>query len=444
MKAQDLTTLQTRWDRILGRLRSTFGDTAFQRWLKPIKIDGLSSEGILSLSVPTEFLENWVKDQYLSQIKDLWKMEDASIADVVIICKTVLSANDEADTPVSSPINDPDMDTDPRFTFNTFVVNKTNELAFTAAKRMSQGDTLFNPLFLHGGVGLGKTHLMHAIVADFRKNHPEKKVAYLSAEKFMYQFIRAIRDKDTMSFKEKFRTLDVLLVDDIQFIAGKATTQEEFFHTFNDLIDRKCQVVLTADKSPVYLDGIEERVKSRLGWGMVAEVHKTDYELRLGILQNKVELLETVIEKEILEYLALHITASVRELEGALNRLVAYASLVNKPIDMQMLPNVLHDILSSNNKRVTVEDIQKQVASHYNIKVSDMHSPRRSRDIARPRQMAIFLAKQLTQHSLPEIGRKFGGRDHTTIMHAVSRIESLIASDETIRQDMAILKQSLS
>ena len=440
----DLTTLSIRWERILGRLRSTFGDTAFKRWLKPIKVDNLSEDGILNLSVPTQFLENWVKDQYLSQIKDLWRMEDASIQDVKIICKNSLSANDVADTSIVADTSEHEFITDPRFTFDTFVVNKTNELAFTASKRMAQGEPLFNPLFLHGGVGLGKTHLMQAIVTELRKNYPHKKVAYLSAEKFMYQFIRAIRDQDTMSFKDKFRNLDVLLVDDIQFIAGKATTQEEFFHTFNDLIDRKCQVVLTADKSPVYLDGIEERVKSRMGWGMVAEVHTTDYELRLGILQSKVENLDTIIENEILEFLALRITSSVRELEGALNRLVAYASLIDISINMEMVQGVLQDILNANNKRVTVEDIQKQVARHYNIKVSDMHSTRRSRNIARPRQMAIFLAKQLTQHSLPEIGRKFGGRDHSTIIHAVNRIEGLIETDNSIRQDMDILKKTLS
>ncbi len=447
MDNKELSTLIMRWERILGRLRLTFGDTAFKRWLKPISVHELDKQNTLFLSVPTEFLEKWVKDQYLTQISELWKLEDATIREVKIVCKQVISANDVADTPITTIDSSKDKEelhTDSRFTFDTFVVNKTNELAFTAAKRMTSGEPLFNPLFLHGGVGLGKTHLMQAIVTDIRKKHPEKSVEYLSAEKFMYQFIRAIRDQDTMSFKEKFRGLDVLLVDDIQFIAGKPTTQEEFFHTFNDLIDRNCQVILAADKSPVYLDGIEERVKSRLGWGMVAEVHKTDYELRLGILQKKVKNLKVDLSKEILEYLAMSITSSVRELEGALNRLVAYASLIAQPMDMQMVQNVLQDILNSNNKIITVEDIQKKVAGHYNIKVSDMHSPRRSRDVARPRQIAIFLAKQLTHHSLPEIGRKFGGRDHTTIIHAVNRIENLLEADESIRQDMQILKQSLN
>ncbi len=381
-------------------------------------------------------------EKYITSIKRLWRAEDSTIDDVTITYRQPISNNDEVDSPVVAKIDTNNL-IDPRFTFNTFVVNKTNELAFEAAKRVAQGRAIFNPLFLFGGVGLGKTHLLQAIVADIRKNNPEKNVVYLSAEKFMYKFVRALRDKNAVAFKEEFRSADVLLVDDIQFIADKTATQEEFFHTFNDLIDQNCHIILSADKSPVYLSGVEERIKSRMGWGMVAEVHKTDFELRLGILQTKLEKIDFKIDKEILEFLSLKITSNVRELEGALNRLIAHSTLIGKPLDMALSKEILKDILNVNSRCVTIEEIQKKVAKYYNIKMSDMHSPRRSRDVARPRQMAIFLAKILTQASLPEIGRKFGGRDHTTVIHAVKRIKELASQDTELASELEALKTML-
>ena len=301
----------------------------------------------------------------------------------------------------------------------------------------------YNPLFLYGAVGLGKTHLMHAIAWHIRAQSPERRVAYLSAEKFMYQFIRALRYHNTMAFKDRFRSVDVLMIDDVQFINGKESTQEEFFHTFNALVDNNRQVIVSADKSPSDLEGMEERLRSRLGWGLVADIHATSYELRLSILQSKADALGIQIPDKVMEFLAHKITSNVRELEGALNRVVAHATLVGRDITLETTQDVLRDLLRANERRVTIEEIQKRVAEHFNIRISDMHSARRSRAVARPRQVAMFLAKQLTARSLPEIGRKFGGRDHTTVMHAVKRVDELRQSDSNFAEDVELLKLML-
>jgi chromosomal replication initiator protein len=333
---------------------------------------------------------------------------------------------------------------DARYTFENFIVGKPNELAYAAARRVAESDTIFfNPLFLYGGVGLGKTHLMHGIAWHIHQHRPNRKVIYMSAEKFMYQFVRALRLKDIISFREQFRSVDVLMIDDVQFISGKDSTQEEFFHTFNALVDQKKQIVLSADKSPSDLQGIEERMSSRLGWGLVADIHPTTYELRLGILQSKAEKLSHTIPQDVIEFLAHKITSNIRELEGALNRIVAHASLVGTIITLDMVQNVLRDLLRANERYVTVEEIQRQVADYYNVRASDMHSDRRLRVVARPRQVAMYLSKKLTSKSLPEIGRKFGGRDHTTVMHAVKRIEELHNEDPSIRKDLEMLERLL-
>jgi chromosomal replication initiator protein len=333
---------------------------------------------------------------------------------------------------------------DPRFTFENFVVGKPNELAYAAARRVADaGSVPFNPLFLYGGVGLGKTHLMHAIAWAIKARDPQRRIIYLSAEKFMFQFVRALRHKDTVAFKQLFRSVDVLMVDDVQFISGKDMTQEEFFHTFNALVDQNRQIIISSDKSPSDLDGLEERMRSRLGWGLVADIHPTTYELRLGILESKAEQMAAEIPIKVLEFLAHKITSNVRELEGALNRIVAHATLVGRPITIETTQEVLRDLLRANDRRVTIDEIQKRVAEHYNIRVADMHSARRARAVARPRQVAMYLAKQLTSRSLPEIGRKFGGRDHTTVMHAVRKVEELCSMDSGFCEDVELLRRML-
>jgi chromosomal replication initiator protein len=329
------------------------------------------------------------------------------------------------------------------------VVGKPNELAHAAARRVSVGDSAaFNPLFLYGGVGLGKTHLMHSIAIELKQLSPDLKVVYLSAEQFMYRFIQALRDKQMMNFKELFRSVDVLMVDDVQFISGKESTQAEFFHTFNALIDQKKQIVISADRAPGEIDGLEERIKSRLQCGLVVDVHPTDYELRLGILQEKVENYKTnyselEIASGVLEFLAHKISTNVRVLEGALTRLFAFSSLVGRQITLDMAQESLADILRASDRKVTMDEIMKKICHYYNVRMSDLLSPRRSRNIARPRQMAMFLAKSLTSRSYPEIGKRFGNRDHTTVMHAVRKIEELKSQDSQVSEDAEILRRML-
>jgi chromosomal replication initiator protein len=471
MDSREMDSLvQENWARVRGRLRSEVGEAAFRSWLKPLTLVSATSSAV-RMAVPTRFMRDWVQSNYADRIRLLWGEEDEKIRRIDIVVQVSqrpttrrsgldaktgagreISANaglragkaqpsgnviDSAGRDISAPL-------DLRFTFENFIVGKPNELAYAAARRVAEANSVpFNPLFLYGGVGLGKTHLMHAIAWQIRKRSPGRKVVYLSAEKFMYQFVRALRTKDTMSFKEQFRSVDVLMIDDVQFIGGREATQEEFFHTFNALVDQNRQVVISADKSPTDLEGVEERMRSRLGWGLVADIHPTTYELRLGILQSKCEQLGAEMPLKVLEFLAHKITSNVREVEGALNRIVAHATLVGRPVTLEATQEVLHDLLRANDRRVTIEEIQKRVAEHFNIRVADMHSARRARAVARPRQVAMYLAKQLTSRSLPEIGRKFGGRDHTTVMHAVRKIEELKTTDSGFAEDVDLLRRML-
>ena len=431
-----------------SKLRAEFGEAAYRSWLKPASFEIVDGDTVRILA-PTRFMRDWIETQYGERLKRLWLAEDPQLRNLEIVhvgTEPVAPMDAPRPASVESEANGKEIGAplDPRFRFENFVVGKPNELAFAAARRVGEAQSVpFNPLFLYGGVGLGKTHLMHAIAWHIRKTNPDRRVIYLSAEKFMYQFIRAMRYKDTMAFKEQFRSVDVLMIDDVQFFSGKDNTQEEFFHTFNALVDQNRQIVISADKSPNDLEGMEDRMKSRLGWGLVADIHPTIYELRLGILQSKAERMEVEVPIKVLEFLAHKITSNVRELEGALNRLVAYANLVGRPITLDNTQEVLHDILRANDRRVTIEEIQKRVAEHYNIRLGEMYSARRSRAIARPRQVAMYLAKQLTARSLPEIGRKFGGRDHTTVMHAVRKIDELCALDSTFSEDVELLRRML-
>jgi chromosomal replication initiator protein len=466
--------IQAQWARVRGRLRDEFGEAAFRSWLKSMTLAEVTN-GRVRIGVPTRFLRDWVAAHYADRIRALWSGENGTIAGIDIfvnnnapIAETVpalVGAKEQRDGVVRDNLareiggrdgggesgDDKDFSAplDPRFTFENFVVGKPNELAHAAARRVAESSVNsnrsvpFNPLFLYGGVGLGKTHLMHAIAWHIRTHDPSRKMIYLSAEKFMYQFIRALRFKDTMAFKEQFRSVDVLMIDDVQFISGKDSTQEEFFHTFNALVDQNRQIVISADKSPSDLEGMEERMRSRLGWGLVADIHPTTYELRLGILQAKADAAKADIPVKVLEFLAHKITSNVRELEGALNRIAAHAQLVGRAITLESAQEVLHDLLRANDRRVTIDEIQKRVAEHYNIRLADMHSARRARAVARPRQVAMYLCKQLTPRSLPEIGRKFGGRDHTTVMHAVRKIEELRGSDRTLAEDIELLRRML-
>lgn len=442
------------WARVRARLRQEFGDAQYRTWLKPLTLVAVE-DGEARVAVPTRFMRDWVRQHFVDRIRALWAQENRAVRSIEIVVDPDASGAEPARAPAAASVapavtaredDRPDISAplDPRFTFDNWVVGKPNEFATAAARRVAEEEKLpFNPLFLHGGVGLGKTHLMHAIAWRMRELKPQRRVVYLSAEKFMYQFIRALRFKDTMAFKEQYRSVDVLMIDDLQFICGKESTQEEFFHTFNALVDSHRLIILSADKGPSILEGLDERVRSRLQWGLVADIHPTTYELRLGILQRKAEAMRMAIPPKVLEFIAHRITSNVRELEGALNRLHAHATLVGRAITLETTQEVLFDLLRANDRRVTVEEIQKRVAEHFSIRLSDMHSPRRARAVARPRQIAMYLAKQLTTRSLPEIGRKFGGRDHTTVMHAVKKIEELRAADRGFADDVDLLRKML-
>ena len=434
------------WARVTSRMRQDIGEAAWRNWIKPLRVSRLE-DGTLTLEANSTLARERVTSQYADRLRVISAAEFGGVkkVEVRVAAQSAPRMSQQKPAPAKPGAEALGAGLDPRYTFANFVVGKPNELAFAVARRTAESATVaFNPLFLYGGVGLGKTHLMHAIAWHIREQDPSRNVIYLSAEKFMYRFVQALRYRDTMSFKEQFRSVDVLMIDDVQFISGKDSTQEEFFHTFNALVEDGRQVIISADKSPTDLEGMEERLRSRLGWGMVADIHPADYELRLGILQSKAERARIAVPDKVLEFLAHRISSNVRELEGALTRIAAHASLVGREITIDSAAELLSDLLRASSRQISIDEIQKQVAAHYDVRVAEMFSARRARNIARPRQVAMYLAKTLTSLSYPEIGRRFGGRDHTTVMHAVRSIEGLINTDDGINEDVQLLRSLLS
>ena len=449
-------------------LQDSVGANNFNHWIKPLELAAVD-EGIARFESPTRFISDWVNRHFATIIVDELNRHGVTVDRLrfTVVPKTggqrLRAAAPAATTETSAPVRParaaaptngairPELGAplDPRYTFGNFVVGKPNELAHAAARRVAEGGPVgFNPLFLYGGVGLGKTHLMHAIAHDYQTNHPTAQVLYLSAEQFMYRFVQALRESSIMDFKSMFRNVNMLMVDDVQFIAGKDSTQEEFFHTFNALVDQGKQIVISADRAPAEIKGLEERIKSRLSCGLIVDLHPTTYELRLGILQSKTEAFrrqnpDVRIGAGVLEFLAHRISTNVRVLEGALQRLFAHASLLQREITLEVAQECLIDILRTNDRKISIDDIQRKVAEHYNVRLADMMGPKRARNVARPRQIAMYLSKQLTCRSLPEIGRRFGGRDHTTIMHGVRKIEELVGEDNGLAEDVAMLKRLL-
>ncbi len=463
MRPTDPTTDEETWARLRPALAGAIGQDACRNWIDHLAFCG-AEHGIARFTAPTGFVGTWVSRNYGEAIRKL--LAEAGHAVTRLEFSVAASAARPAPLPAAVPaitaapvaglaagtaaeLDLPQSPLDTRFTFDSFVVGKPNELAHAAARRVAErGSVSFNPLFLYGGVGLGKTHLMHAIAWELRHCDPTARVLYISAEQFMYRFISALRFKEMHGFKELFRSVDVLMVDDVQVIAGKDSTQDEFFHTFNALVDQQKQIVISADRAPGEIDGLEERIKSRLQWGLVVDLHPTDYELRLGILQSKAEAQHhehpgITIGTGVMEFLAHRISSNVRVLEGALNRLFAFASLIGRDITLDMAQECLADILRASERKVTIDEILRKVADHYNLRMSDLLSARRARAVARPRQVAMYLAKMLTSKSLPDIGRRFGGRDHTTVIHAVRKIEELRQSDSQIAEDVELLRRSL-
>ncbi|MFY0595417.1 MAG: chromosomal replication initiator protein DnaA [Cognatishimia sp.] len=467
---------QEQWGSLQQDLLQTVGQNNYKAWIEPLQLAELSN-GVATFTVPTNFIGNYVSQNFGDLIIHQLTQAGEEVQRVHFkVGRAAANKNGAAASSIAAPSTSghaakpsaratakradatgfagskdtlPGAPLDTRFTFDSFVVGKPNELANAAAHRVAEGGPVsFNPLFLYGGVGLGKTHLMHAIAWELQTQRPDLNVLYLSAEQFMYRFVQALRDRKMMDFKELFRSVDVLMVDDVQFIAGKDSTQEEFFHTFNALVDQNKQIIISADRAPGEIKDMEDRIRSRLQCGLVVDLHPTDYELRLGILQSKVEQYrgqypDLMIADGVLEFLAHRISTNVRVLEGALTRLFAFASLVGREITMDLTQDCLSDVLRASERKISVEEIQRRVAEHYNIRLSDMIGPKRVRTFARPRQVAMFLCKQLTSRSLPEIGRRFGGRDHTTVMHGVRRIEELRSSDGQIAEDLELLRRAL-
>ncbi|OUS38098.1 chromosomal replication initiation protein DnaA [Rhodobacterales bacterium 56_14_T64] len=466
---------QDKWSQLRQRLLKTVGQNNYTTWIEPLEFDVLEG-GVAVFHVPTNFMGNYVSQNFADLILHEFTISGEPVqrlsfkvaanspvrparaperAEEPFVELTNRNAELENAGPAVTNSTQSTMDSlqaaplDPRFTFDSFVVGKPNELAHAAARRVAEGGPVtFNPLVLYGGVGLGKTHLMHAIAWELTARKPDLNVLYLSAEQFMYRFVQALRERRMMDFKHLFRSVDVLMVDDVQFIAGKGSTQEEFFHTFNALVDQNKQIIISADRAPGEIKDLEDRVKSRLQCGLVVDLHPTDYELRLGILQTKVKQYGATypglqIANGVLEFLAHRISTNVRVLEGALTRLFAFASLVGREIDMDLTQDCLADVLRASERKITVEEIQRKVSDYYNIRMSDIIGPKRLRSFARPRQVAMYLSKQLTSRSLPEIGRRFGGRDHTTVMHGVKRIEELKQTDGQIAEDVEMLRRAL-
>ena len=447
------------WEQVKLAIYNDVRAIIWKAWIEPLEFIKYKNS-ILYLSAPSYLISSRAETQYyeiifLQACKVLENLKKIKILKDIpekIIDKDKSKNNNQVLTSKINIISDDEvsfltsaaMQLNQKFTFDNFVVGHSNEMPYAVSKRVSESmASTYNPIYLYGQVGLGKTHLLNAIAIDLKEKFPNLKIVLMSAERFMYQFIKAIRLKDTIRFKDQFRSVDVLMIDDIQFIGGKGSTQEEFFYTFNDLIDQGKQIIITSNKPPVELTDLDEKLKSRLGGGLVVDFLPTNFDLRKDILNKKVQSLSLSIPNEVLEFLANKIDNNIRELEGALNRICANHDLTGRQITIENSKELLSDLLNVNEKKISIALIQQQVSSYYNIKVVDMSSPRRSINIARPRQIAMYFCKDITSFSYPEIGKAFGGKDHTTVMHAVKKIESLSVTDFELKKDLIDLRKKI-
>ncbi|HTU11836.1 MAG TPA: chromosomal replication initiator protein DnaA [Allosphingosinicella sp.] len=442
------------WESIRANLRRDCGARTFDGWLRPIALGDFDADsGTLRLQLPSQFMADWVQTHFAERLTLAWKAKLPQVRQIRIGVGPG-APNTAALVEIPAPAVEKETKAapglyavalEPRYRFENFVVGKANEVAFSAAQTLANSDKVaFNPLFIHGSTGRGKTHLLHAIGHEYHRLHPRAKIIYMSAEKFTVEFLAALRANETFKFKQQLRSADLLMIDDVQFIAGKESTQEEFFHTMNEIISAGRRFVISSDRAPQDLDGLEPRILSRLSWGLVADINAADLELRLNIITKKLEALPDVqVPDDVVMFLAKRISSNVRELEGALNRIAAYATMQNRVIDLDFVGEVLANILRANQRRISIDEIQTRVSDHYRIRKAEMTSARRAREVARPRQVAMYLSKQLTPRSLPEIGRRFGGRDHTTVIHAVRQIEKLRALDAELDADIRLLTRQL-
>jgi chromosomal replication initiator protein len=436
------------WGAVRDGLRRDIGARSFDQWLGRTRYDGFCTiDRTVALALPSAFMANWVQKNFADRLKLAWRTAMPEVSGVRILAddgdavQSYAAGSPAADQPI--PVETV-FQFDPRLTFDTFLVGDSNRIAHNAARAIAEGGPMrFNPLFIHGPTGQGKSHLLHAIGHGYMARKPQARALAMSAERFMVDFVHALRTKDTLAFKSRLRSVDLLMIDDFQFIAGKETTQEEFLYTIDELMRGGRRLVISADRSPHELDGIEGRILSRLTQGLVVDIQPADYGLRRAIVEAKANAMPQTIPALVRDLLASRIASNIRELEGGLNRLVAYAALNDRTIDEAFAEETLADMFRAGRRRVTIDEIQKRVSDHFKIRQAEMVSARRARVVARPRQIAMYLSKQLTPRSLPEIGRRFGGRDHTTVIHAVKQIEKLRAADTEIDADVRLLLRSL-
>ncbi|HXW74863.1 MAG TPA: chromosomal replication initiator protein DnaA [Steroidobacteraceae bacterium] len=435
------------WTRCMGALEAELPEQQFNTWVRPLQ--ALEGDGALKLLAPNRFVVDWINANLLPRIGEL--LRDGGRRDAPIVTVEVGSRSNPLRVAVAAPharraeglvvgarLN-------PDFTFSTFVEGKSNQLAKAAALQVAENPgRAYNPLFVYGGVGLGKTHLMHSIAHLIKHNDSEARIAYVHSERFVGDMVRALQHNSMNEFKTAYRSLDALLIDDIQFFAGKERSQEEFFHTFNELLEGQHQVILTCDRYPKEVEGLEERLKSRFGWGLTVAIEPPELETCVAILMTKAQAVGVALPEEVAFFIAKRIRSNVRELEGALRRVIANSRFTGHAITLEFTKEALKDLLSLQAKLVTVENIQKTVADYYKVRMADLLSKRRSRSVARPRQVAMALAKELTSHSLPEIGDAFGGRDHTTVLHACKRIKELRDTEQRMKEDYSNLLRTLA
>lgn len=469
------------WSQCQNQLRNELPVQQYNTWIRPLKLqtDTIGPEERVSLLAPNRFIEDWVKNKFLHRIEELIKQIGGNSFSVSIIAQqsavpvfkadqvsrqseqatvkikepqpavksesSLVTAAPEPKAIKSAAESSLQSNLNSTFTFDSFVEGKSNQLAFAAAQQVAANPGgSYNPLFIYGGVGLGKTHLMHAVGNALRARKPDAKIVYLHSERFVADMVKALQLKAIDEFKSFYRSVDALLIDDIQFFSGKDRSQEEFFHTYNALLEGGQQMILTCDRYPKEIDGVEERLKSRFGWGLTVAVEPPELETRVAILINKAEQVGMDLSRDAAFFIAQRIRSNVRELEGALKRVIAHSQFTGRAIDIDLIRESLKDLLALQDKLVTIDNIQRVVADYYKLKMSDLLSKRRSRSVARPRQIAMALAKELTNHSLPEIGESFGGRDHTTVLHACRKVKELEDSDREVQRDLKNLYRTLS
>ena len=437
---------QSLWDQCLDRLEGELSAQQFNTWIRPLQSE--HNDNQIRLFAPNQFVLDWIKENFLSRIQELITQLSGTELPVRIEVgsqtPTIPTKAAKPSSPQKKQIRR-NSSLNPNFTFETFVEGKSNQLGRAASMQVAENPGKgYNPLLIYGGVGLGKTHLMHAIGNLILQHHPDANVVYLHSERFVAEMVKALQHNTINEFKRYYRSVDALLIDDIQFFAGKERSQEEFFHTFNALLEGEQQVIMTCDRYPKEVDGLEERLKSRFGWGLPVAIEPPELETRVAILMKKAQLSGVDLPNEVAFFIAKRIRSNIRELEGALRRVIANAQFTGRPITLDFAKEALRDLLAIQDKLITIDNIQKTVAEYYKIRVADLLSKRRNRSITRPRQLAMALCKELTNHSLPEIGDAFGGRDHTTVLHACRKINELRECDQRMAEDHANLLRTLS